>query len=283
MNQFFCIASLLAGLVLGRTAANNFRANYVGRFQYFYDFGGRFTRPTVQAFCKGEITVLSTSDPSIVCSPLSQQDVEDETLMMAYNDGGGRFTTGVECVNTCTDYTACAEVYIEATNSFEGQFGEVFFQCQGPTANDVQARFAYVGNINANDSSLNIHITQLGVFCPDPSIPGNFIPFFDDYFFECAVDNDISNYSYEYYSCFARGNRNESPYLVVDAHVARFDSGCIQTTTTDAPNVSAPTVPVADYSDDTYTVRFQANCGVFPRTTLCTGPGSPPLLNLAMH
>jgi hypothetical protein len=134
----------------------NYRANYVGRFQYLLDGFYRGPYPVLQAYSKGSIEVLATSDPTISCEPLP-----------AGTEPG--FQQGVQCTNSCADIAACSNIWQESGNVNGGAFGEIFFQCEGDIPTDTDGAFTYedIGDGSCTSGNLlgdgrNFHLAQMG-------------------------------------------------------------------------------------------------------------------------
>lgn len=155
-----------------------YRANYTAQFQYLRDsicFGPQ--PPVIEVSCIGpNIQLLGTSDPSIVCGPVTTN-----------TDG----TSHITCNNTCASTADCQKVYLaqeSVTNSYNGPFGEVRFVCEGNTTYDVDAVVKLDGSGNggcaAASFTRNYQIARMGISCPTQS--GDRTYNFDDYFFFCG-------------------------------------------------------------------------------------------------
>lgn len=236
-----------------------YRNNYVGRFQYLLDGGCSGNRPVLQAFCKGTITLLATSHPTIECSPLA------EGTETGYN--------GYECINTCADTAACSQIFQENGSLNDGVFGEVFFQCDGVNIEDVEGFFVWeaaTGSCNGNtifSDGRNFHVLQLAVFCEaaDDFWGG-------DGYFECS--NSASFQTWGNYECTCLTGRNcessacdvEFSRMAVkpDLHIHK----CIQSL--DGSEVPAIPAPAPNPRPaGTYSARFKANWELFVDNFWC--------------
>jgi len=258
---------------LVRTTSNSrdlqtarFRNNYVGRFQYLLDGGCSGFKPTLQAFCKGSISILGTSHSSIECLPLASDTAEP-----GYN--------GYECVNTCADVAACNNIYLEGSKLDDGVFGEVFFQCEGPNVEDVEGFFTWEASTGSCDGTnflgdgRNFHVAQLGVYCEDEDV---FRAGPED--FECCCSSNTATYKRFgdalAYTCLTGRNCKSDECditfgrLVVESDLHNHD--CIQSLDGSAvPEVAAPDIdprPAGMYS-----TKFRANWQLELDSSWCSG------------
>lgn len=233
----------------------NYRANYVGRFQYLVDSFCSGPYPVLQAFCKGSIEVLATSDPSISCEPLPFGTQEG-------------FQGAVQCTNSCTDNAACSNIWLESGSITGGAFGSIFFQCEGDDPTDVDGAFAYEDSGDGSctvgsffDDGRNFHVAQMGIFCSDPTLVTGGEYNYGDFYFECGSDNfsglfDLGYSCYHGRNCKGSACTVEYDRLVVSVDVDRLD--CIQSLDgTPVPPIPAPEIP--ERLPGEYKARFQAN------------------------
>ena len=202
---------------------------------------------------------MSTSDPTIVCEPLSNEAVE------GFN--------GYQCRTTCSDREACSDIWL-ATNINDGPFGKIFFQCEGDNVVDVDAAVQYLGS-EGNTCGSNVwgdgrsfHVVQLGVFCPETQE----FNYGNSAFFECDI-NDI-NGAYGGYTCLAGDNCNGVECTrdidTVTMEVDHFRLGdCIQSL--DGSEIPEPEEPeLVTRPAGTYSAKFRADWQL-DLASFCTG------------
>lgn len=171
----------------------NVRASYQARFQHLKDPNCIAPEtPQVRLYCRGDIELVSTSDPRITCTNMTP--------------GGWN---GLECTVTCANDTECTQIYmVESGLIGNGNFGEVEFTCEGTEVNDVDAYLHYVAGPNgscdatSSQNGRNFHVAQLGVACPETTTTttttAGVTYNFDDYFFEGDLNNFVGQFDGRY-------------------------------------------------------------------------------------
>jgi hypothetical protein len=242
-----------------------YRTRYRADFQHLTDAGCTGDPPVLLLTCSGpSLTILNTSDDSIVCSPLGQARIENGTTF--------------QCVNTCTN---CSNVYRFASSDNEtaqqGPFGSVTFHCEGNSIDDVGASFEVLGEntlgtcVASSNTSLgrNFHVARMGVSCPVlGSSTRQYV--FDDTYFDCLSSNTFSvdlspdqNSQQDIFACTTgmscQGESCDFPFsnLLVTSSVAEFYDTCVEST---VPITAFPTQAPVN-SPFEYSVRFEASWG----------------------
>lgn len=205
------------------TPSQIFRATYVGNFQQLVDDNCEAPPPVVQLFCRGKLKPMKTSDSSIRCESVT----DDE----GWN--------GIECVNQCQgDNSNCdEEVFLVKNGKSEGGvFAEIQFQCTGESQEDVRAYMNYkqgeAGKCRLGlPRSRNYHVSKLGVLCSSTGEGKENYEFGTD-FFNCkgGVFSQFGNS----YACYTGDNCNGRPCkvdfenLVISSNSQTLDPACIQ-------------------------------------------------------
>jgi hypothetical protein len=238
----------------------NFRARYVALFGLILDASCTINAPQLEISCTGEIVFEMTSDPSIQCVTSS---------------------SGVlNCTNTCANSTTipCSSVYLGPVSGAvsDGPFGEIYFQCQGDTVDDVKASLNYQDNGDGFCGNVDDRVYKTGRLAV--SCDGGTYYTFDDYFFECGY------YSFSYvigtdplqpseqYACI-QGNWCDVgscsiPFddLYVSSTPNQFDASCIESLN-GLPITSTPTAAPVNPGNPVYQATFQTAWGLLSQGT----------------
>lgn len=232
-----------------------YQANYVGRFTRVLGTLCVFSEPAVLRIAcgttgRGSIEVTETSNNAIVCSSANAD------------------TSVVECVNNCSDKTTCG-YYITSGIGGDPTYAEIYFQCQGESIIDAQARFTYEAGSAADCSQAGFKddtaYVQLGVFCPDVGEDGDFV--FNSQFNECGPDNDTWLYEgryecYEGLHCSFESCPDKITFdpLVIQTDVSKFQNRCVRTLNEPGPPSPEPPTPSpTDGPVGKYTTRYEAH------------------------
>jgi hypothetical protein len=238
----------------------NFRASYVAMFGLLLDASCTInSQQQLEIRCDGEIVFEMTSDPSIQCMTSS--------------------SNLLTCINTCADSTTpCSNVFLAPANGLvsNGPFGEIYFQCQGDTVDDVKALLNYQDNGDGFCENVDDRVVKtgrLGVSCD-----GGTYYFVDDYFFECgstsfsyALETDPLQPS-EQYACIQGNKCNISscsiPFddLYVSSTPNQFDASCIESLN-GLPITSTPTAAPVNPGNPVYQATFQTAWGLLSQGT----------------
>jgi hypothetical protein len=165
-----------------RSQTLNYRANYSADFQHYSDVLCDGEAPVLVVHCFGRnMTILNTSDESIMCKEMEEPVIENGT--------------SYECRNTCVD-ADCQGIYRYKDSFFDpigGPFGSIFFMCEGDTWEQVDAVFIFRGgttngtcaaSASSTASGRNYHVGRLGISCPIGSGP-NREYVYDDTYADC--------------------------------------------------------------------------------------------------
>lgn len=267
LHLMFVLISIIVPIYAGSIdfrklqSSASFVANYSAGFLYLRDALCLGDPPLIHITCFGNnLTVLGTSDPSILCNELSTPDVENGVTH--------------QCSSNCSG-TACEEVYLTSGAVRDGPFASIYFACEGDSVQDVGAYVTYLagnsGTCAASSSAFattrNIHVARLGVSCPVGS-SREYV--YDDTFFDCSsprvpvefINAAVSGED-DVYSCGlglnCDGRQCNVPFydLLVHADVQAFLSSCVDST---VPITTFPTVaPVSSRFE--YSAQFQAVWG----------------------
>jgi hypothetical protein len=238
----------------------NYRANYSADFIHYRDALCMGDAPVLQVTCFGKnMTILGTSDGTILCRPMEEPLVTDGT--------------SYECHNTCSG-TACESVYIASNGTYD-PFGSIRFMCEGDAFEQIDAVFVYVGGTNGTCATVvstsntfvnNYHIGRLGISCPSIGTSSREYVF-DDTYFECLGRSyalDITMEPSDIYTCYS-GNRCSGlpctvPFsdIYVRATVRSFYDTCIETI---VPITTFPTFAPATSAFE-YSAQFAASWSI---------------------
>jgi hypothetical protein len=244
-----------------QTQTLDFRANYTASFQHLSDPGCSDDSSVLYLNCYGRsMTILSTSDASIVCQQMANPIAP--------------YGTSYECFNTCSG-TDCQRVYLlknSATLSINGPFGSISFLCEGDTLEDIDASFTYEGETNGTCASSqsvstngrNIHFVRLGISCP--TVDGSSRGYaYDDTYFKCPLVGsfaiDLTDSVNDIYACFAGFNcdagtecSNPISDVTVESNVRHFLE-CIEPLVSLEPTVSPIPLPPSNVE---FSAQFEA-------------------------
>jgi hypothetical protein len=242
-----------------------YRSRYRAEFQHLTDAGCTGDPPVLLLTCSGpSLTILNTSDNSIICSPLGLSRIENGTTF--------------QCVNTCTD---CQNVYRFASSdnvtAQQGPFESISFRCEGNSIDDIGAGFEVLGEntqgtcVASSETSLgrNFHVARLGVSCLVlGSSTRQYV--FDDTYFDCLSSKifpvDLSldqNRQQDIFSCVTGASCQGQACgfsfsnLLVTSSVSKFYDTCVESS---APITSFPT-PAPVSTPFEYSVLFEASWG----------------------
>jgi hypothetical protein len=262
-----------------------YRTRYRAEFQHLTDAGCTGEPPVLLLTCDGpSLTILNTSDNSIICSPLGLSRIENGTTF--------------QCVNTCTD---CQNVYRFASSdnvtAQQGPFESISFRCEGNSIDDVGASFEVLGEntlgtcVASSNTSLgrNFHVARLGVSCLVlGSSTRQYV--FDDTYFDCLSSNTFSvdlspdqNSQQDIFSCVTgascQGLACDFSFsnLLITASVTEFYNTCVESS---VPITSFPT-PTPVSTPFEFSVLFEASWGQlydsYPTSLACSSE-SPEVL-----
>ena len=185
------------------TSSPSLRATYNARFQLFVD-GCEAPPPLVQAACGGDtIRLISVSHPAIVCSDTPQEELPDG------------FDSGLTCETDCTSRECQEEVYRnDASYSImEGPWGEILYQCEGDSRQEIDSVFSYLNNGNATcgwrwflDNQV-YHVAQLGVLCDLDATSPDQVSFLESQTLQGDDNTTTTIYSITDYSFFLYAGR----------------------------------------------------------------------------
>jgi hypothetical protein len=238
----------------------NYRATYKADFQHLRDFVCTADPPVLTVSCYGTaMTILSVSDPSIVCVPMDEPIISNGT--------------SYQCTIQCT--TTCNSVYEAAFEIADGPFASIEFICESDEIHQVNGLYTFEsGNDGLCSTSFtsvsrNFHVARLGVLC---STESSRTYLYDDTFTECVFGNSTSpgfvsdiavGLEDDLYTCIAGRNCQGTTCVVPFATISIYPtlpnllSTCIESI---AGTPEIPTsAPQASTSDINYVVQFEAS------------------------
>jgi hypothetical protein len=243
-----------------------YRSRYRAEFQHLTDAGCTGDPPVLLLTCSGpSLTILNTSDDSIVCSPLGQARIENGTTF--------------QCVNTCAD---CQNVYRFASSdnvtAQQGPFESITFRCEGNSIDNIGAGFEVLGENTLGTCSAssetkygrNFHLARLGVSCPVLGSTTMRQYVFDDTYFDCLSPNTFSvdlspdqSTQEDIFACVTgkacQGQACDFLFsnLLVTSSVSEFYDACVESS---VPITAFPT-PAPASTPFEYSVLFEASWG----------------------
>ena len=187
------------------------------------------------------------------------------------------------CENTCIG-ADCESVFLSTEAIGLDPFGEIAFECQGPSTDDVTGTFiiidgepGFCDGTDPDENGFNLNTIQLGVLCPTDDAGGESY-LIDDLHSDCGVQNRALNV-FGSYTCFNGMACGATPcqvefgdQLIISSDPHRFME-CITTSDgSPAPEVSPPEQP--EWAAGLYTAQFQA-VWFFLLDDSCRGTVSP--------
>jgi len=239
--------------------------SFVGRFQKVEEPGCSIPHPIARAGCsKSSISLISVSDPSIVCSePIGTKEVGYYLICSPSCEGS-------DCEFLGTSFDS------DFGNS--SKFGEVYFECETDSLSSGVAGWFEVnategGCIETEGVEVGgaFQTSQLGVSCPDL---GGFI--FEDDLFDCNSGTPITiNGSYSCTSgkpCYGKSCEFSLANVKVTGDSYRFPKVCIASSDrSPIPQIAPPAPAYSNSNTSTVKAVFQLDSGFYYNESSCPG------------